>query len=293
MNILCTRCAPLLFLTLAIANTSASETTNETTTANATTTTTSSSSGLQTWEIGLVAGVGGLALVLCTFACCLIYRRGSNDEKEEPPADVEAVVQSPPSAKTNAVKSVDITGLPAATKGSGASQVAVSTATKIKEKVSGNQGCAGPSGSKFPARWGEPPEAILRADGTCVTLPGGYGEGPRKLKVWIENQMMTDMKAKCNMYPKQQKCFPDTWSAQARKAKFPKPTVPKTYTTARAPGGYGEVPEVLIPWITFHINEDDVDRKGVRSASVELIRPTADRVEKKAATKRVGTLANR
>ena len=150
---------------------------------------------------------------------------------------------------------------------------------------------------KYPARWGEPPETAIRPDGSCVTLPDDYGSGPRKLKVWIDNQIMTDMKAKCNMYPTQQRCFPESWSSKARKDKFLKPTVRKPYKTARAPNGYGVVPEVLVPWIIKNIDEDDKERKagkGGRSASAELIRPGAvNQSEDKAALKRFGSKSNR
>lgn len=294
MTVLTTRCVPFLFFALATATNATNATTS-----NTTSTSSDTSSGLQTWEIALVAGVGGLALILCMFACCLIYRRRRSSNKEVDGKDVEAAVVTAtetPVVKSAVAPAAVSAGLPAATKGpvGAAEQVAVSTGTKIKEAVSGNQGCPGPSGKKFPARWGEPPETATRPDGTCVTLPDGYGSGPRKLKVWIENQIMTDMKAKCNMYPKQQKCFPESWSTKARKAKFPKPTVPKTYKTARAPNGYGEVPEVLVSWITLNIDEDDKERKaGGRSASVELVRPgAADRNEDKAALKRIGSKAN-
>lgn len=292
MTVLSTRCVPLLFFTLATAANATNATTSNTTS-------TSTSSGLQTWEIALVSGVGGLALILCMFSCCLIYRRRSSQKKAE--KDVEAAVvtaNETPAVKPKPASAAVTAGLPAATKGPAVAteQVAVSTGTKLKEVMSGNQGCPGPSGKKFPARWGEPPETATRPDGSCVELPDGYGSGPRRLKVWIDTQIMTDMKAKCNMYPKQQKCFPESWSSKARKAKFPKPTVPKTYKTARAPNGYGEVPEVLVLWITNNIDEDDKERKaatGGRSNSVELTRPgAADRNEDKAALRRIGSKAN-
>ena len=191
--------------------------------------------GLEVWEVALAGGVAGLALLLCLIACYVYYRKRSKKDD-----DIE--IQSKPTNKV----------APAGVAGAAATQVPVGTATKLKEAVSGNQGCIFEGMTmKFPCSWGCPGEEILKNTDKSEKLPGNFGMGSKPLKRWIESQMLADARKKSGMDKEQRKPFPEKWG------KRPKLTEEeKKDGLVRAPGGYGCFHPRHSKWIEENINKD-------------------------------------
>ena len=200
--------------------------------------------GLEVWEVALAGGVAGLALLLCLIACYINYRKRSKKD------DVE--MQSKP---TNKVAPASASG---AASGAEATQVPVGTAMKIKEAVSGNQGCIFEGMTmRFPCSWGCPGEEILKNSDKSVKLPGNFGMGSKPLKRWIESQMLEDARKKSGMDKEQRKPFPDKWG------KRPKLTEEeKKQGLVRAAGGYGCFHPKHAKWIEDNINRDAAAAKS-------------------------------
>ena len=170
----------------------------------------SSDDGIQTWEIALAVGLGGLALLLCMYALFLCYcapspKAATGSKKSKDP--VAPVAPAAPAASAAPAAPAGSGKPPLAAKkekpagtvvGVVAAGTAVATVKQTKtEKILGNKGCK-IYGRAFPAAWGCPKPEWLPpyADGMeLVELPGMYGKptngskepsmGSKELKKWI------------------------------------------------------------------------------------------------------------
>ena len=200
--------------------------------------TSDSEPALEVWEIALVSGVGGVALLMCLIASYVFFCRSTSDESV--PVDVEAA-STPSTAST------------------------VSLQTKIMETVTGCPQGPKPEGfaKALPAAWGCPPErALLKKDPKApapvlMTLSHGYGKGTKEMFDWVDGRLVDDgKKAYPLLLEKLRKPFPIEWgpvpAAVLTRAKNEAGKNETTLPTC----GYGLFVPALAKWIRDKTNDD-------------------------------------